>query len=158
VIVLAAACSPALDWREQRLGGQGLIVLLPCRPQLDERVLPLAGRSATMRLAACTADGRTWAAAEVELGPGQAAQPAMQALLDGAQRNLAAETLQPAGPVPAAGGRWLLQGRRPDGQAASMQLALRAEGRSVLQLSVIGAAPAASEALETFQDAPRWAR
>lgn len=153
-----AGCSPALDWREQRLGGQGLVVLLPCRPQLDERVLPLGGVPVTMRLAACTAGGLTWAAAEVEPAPGQPPAAAMRALHEAAARNVGAVPSQAAASASDGSGRWTFTGRRGDGQATAMRLALLARGRSVVQLSVIGTPAPAGDALDTFFGSPRWAR
>jgi hypothetical protein len=151
-------CSPTFDWREQRLGGQGLIVLLPCRPQLDERMVPLGGVPVTMRLAACTAGGLTWAAAEVEPAAGQAPSAAMQALHAAAARNVGAASHEAAASTPDGGGRWTFTGHRADGRATTLRLALLARGRSVVQLSVIGSAAPAGDALDTFFGAPRWAR
>src|SRR5262245_60104525 len=38
-----SACSPALDWRETRLQGPGLLALFPCRPVAQSRQIELAG-------------------------------------------------------------------------------------------------------------------
>jgi hypothetical protein len=153
--LLVTACSPAHDWREHRIGEQGLVVLLPCRPQQDQRVVTLAGATVPMRLAACTAAGRTWAAAEVELPAGQDVAPVMQALADAARRNVQASESTPAA---GEGGRWMLSGARPDGQPVQMHLALSHRGRSVLQLTALGPTAAPAGELESFFGAPRWQR
>lgn len=60
VVVLAlSACSPALNWREVHLNR--LTALLPCKPDLAQRVVRLAGQALTMDMAGCEAAGGLFA-------------------------------------------------------------------------------------------------
>ncbi len=60
--LLAAACSPALNWREVALGGAAMAALLPCKPEHAVRAVELgAGRRADLALWSCDADGATFA-------------------------------------------------------------------------------------------------
>lgn len=71
--VLVAACSPALDWRTVVLEEGALRASFPCKPRHMERGIELAGASAKVRMAACDADGTTFAVACAPLAdPAQA--------------------------------------------------------------------------------------
>ncbi len=63
--LLLAACSPALNWREVRLGDAAMTALLPCKPEHAVRAVELgaggAGRQADLALWSCDADGATFA-------------------------------------------------------------------------------------------------
>jgi len=60
--LLLAACSPALNWREVRLGDGAMTALLPCKPEHAVRAVELgAGRPADLALWSCDADGATFA-------------------------------------------------------------------------------------------------
>jgi hypothetical protein len=163
---LLVACSPTHNWREVRPEGASAEVLLPCKAVQSRREVVIAGVPTTVRLAACTTAGHTWAVAEVLLLPTQDVALLMRALRDTAAANLQATTAaegaaaaqwppQAADRVPEAG-LWRLTGRRPDGSAVQMQLGLAARGRSIVQLSVIGSTPASVEATETFLSSLRW--
>ena len=65
---LLAACAPALDWRDVRLEGSGVLLLFPCKPDSQTRTLSLAGASVRLSLHACSAAGSTWALAVADLG------------------------------------------------------------------------------------------
>ncbi|MBE0548915.1 MAG: hypothetical protein IH627_14965, partial [Rubrivivax sp.] len=51
---LLAACSPTLDWRDVRPAGSGVTLLMPCKPVVQERSLPLAGAPVRLSLQACS--------------------------------------------------------------------------------------------------------
>jgi hypothetical protein len=77
------ACSPALDWRDARLAGAGLSMLLPCKPQVQDRSVEVQGQPWSATLMACDASGMTFAA--LALQPTAAPAPGVTAAL-GAQR------------------------------------------------------------------------
>jgi hypothetical protein len=70
---LATACTPTFNWREVPVGDGDLTVLLPCKPDRAERMLPLGAESVRIDMAGCEAGGVTFAVAHAEAsGPAQA--------------------------------------------------------------------------------------
>lgn len=68
VVVLTAAlgaCSPVFNWREVPIADDGLVALLPCKPDHATRNLPLGGGSASVAvdMTGCEAGGATFAVA-----------------------------------------------------------------------------------------------
>lgn len=59
----AAACSPALNWREVQLGH--LSTLLPCKPDTASRTVALGGQPVQMEMAGCEAGGALFAISRV---------------------------------------------------------------------------------------------
>jgi hypothetical protein len=141
---LAAACSPALDWRQWRPAGTGVTLLMPCKPTPQSRRVSLAGASVELVLEACSAGGQTWALAHADVGDPQRVGPALVALLDGAAANVgagsgAAAAWRPVGATPnPAAGRRALQGWLPDGRAVREQVAVFAVGTRVFQVTALG--------------------
>jgi hypothetical protein len=155
VAALAAGCTPALDWRETRPEGAGLVVLMPCKPSSYARGVRLAGQTVQMSLQACSADGLTWALAFSDLGDPTHVSAALDDLKASAMANLGAttSTAMPfglAGATPnAASSRLEIVGRLPDGNPVRKQLAVFSKGTRVYQVTVIGASLPA-EAVEEF--------
>jgi hypothetical protein len=140
---LLAACAPALDWRDARSADGAVTALFPCRPQLHERRISLAGDSVKLSLLACDAGGQTWGLASAELPDPSRHGLALDALAQAAGANVAAAAsaaaLQVPGATPHAGSRRLrLEGRRPDGHTVQVQLALFTHGTRVYQATVLG--------------------
>jgi hypothetical protein len=138
-----AACAPALDWREVRLGDSGLSALFPCKPLSQTRRVRLGPDPVRLELHACTADTATWAVAFAELDDPARVGGALVALRDAAALNFSASSTQPralqvegATPNPASQ-RVQLQGRLPDGRALSAGLAVFAKGTRVFQATVV---------------------
>lgn len=149
------ACTPALDWREVRPPGSGIVALFPCKPNAMTRGVPLAGQNVALSLHACSAGGQTWGLAHADVGDPARVGAALQELRASAARNLGAAAGRPlalkvagATPNPAAG-RDQIDGRAPDGQALAGQVAVFARGTVVFQATVLGAALSA-DAAETF--------
>ena len=84
----AAACTPALDWREVRPEGAGLVALFPCKPDRQVRRLPLAGTVVEMSLWACSAAGATYAVAFADVGEPERVARALDELAASAARNI----------------------------------------------------------------------
>lgn len=138
-----AACTPALDWREVRLGDSGLSGLFPCKPVSQTRRVRLGPDTVRLELHACSADAATWAVAFAELDDPARVGAALVALRDAAALNLSASRAQPralqiAGATPhPASQRVQLQGRMPDGRRAGAAVAVFARGTRVFQATVV---------------------
>jgi hypothetical protein len=87
------ACTPALDWREVRAAGSGLVLLFPCKPASHERMVTLAGTNGPMALHACQADGLTWALAQINMGDSARVGAALSELRSTAQAKMGDPTL-----------------------------------------------------------------
>ena len=148
-----AGCSPTFNWREVPIGSEGVIVLLPCKPDRATRALPLGVEAVTVDMAGCEAGGATFAVAHAVAGSPAQAEGWARAWRAATRRQLAGApaTERPADlpraasappPVrldtPEAGGLhvlWFAQ-QRPDGV-------------SLYQATVLGR-PSSAEALPTF--------
>jgi hypothetical protein len=152
---LMAACTPALDWREVRPDGAGLVVLLPCKPSSYARSVLLAGQAVQLSLHACSADGLTWALAFAELGDPARTTAALGELKASAMANLGATTstarsFDLPGTTPnAASARLEFSGQLPDGKPVREQLAVFSKGTRVYQATVVGTS-LPPEAVESF--------
>lgn len=60
-VFLLAACSPALNWRDVALADASLRASLPCKPEVAQRTVELAGTPVELRMTGCEADGATFA-------------------------------------------------------------------------------------------------
>ena len=152
-----AACSPALDWRQLRPDGWGILVSLPCRPASQARPVPLAGPPVELLLMACSADGHTFAIASADMADPARVGPALQALGAAALANVRGqvEAEQPAAvpgmtPQPAAR-RWWVRGQRPDGTVVREQVLVFAHGLRVFQATVVGAVADEARARPFFE-------
>ena len=157
-----AACSPAFNWREVRPENTRLSLLLPCKPDKAEKVVPLGGQPATLTMLGCNVGGATFAVAMADLGDVSRVAPAlaqwqsvtlvnMKAEAPGASQNASqllplkipgAASLPPASLVKALGSR-------KDGTAVSGQAAYFAQGSQVFQV-VVFARTISPEVAETF--------
>lgn len=153
--VLAAACAPALDWREVRPEATGLVALFPCKPERRTRPVALAGATVEMVLLACTAEGTTWGLSTADMADPAIVGAALAELRAARARNLdGAETVpraaQVAGMTPQPQAvRFGVAGRLPDGTPIADQSVLFAQGARVFHAAALGGEPSA-EALETF--------
>ena len=159
-LLALTACSPALNWREVRPDNTRLSLLLPCKPDKAEKIVPLGGQPTTLTLLGCDAAGATFAVAVADLGDPARAAPVLaqwQSLTlahmkagpvgSGASQRLPLK-LPGAAAQPAAV-RVVAQGQRADGTAVRGQAAYFAQGSQVFQ-AVIYATEITPEAAETF--------
>ena len=154
------ACTPALDWREVRPPGSGMVALFPCKPSAMTRGVSLAGQTVSLSLHACSAGGQTWGLAHADVVDPARVGAALRELRASAARNLGAAAGRPlplavvgATPHPASG-REQIDGRAPDGKALAGQVAVFARGTLVFQATVLGATLPA-DAADTFFGALR---
>jgi hypothetical protein len=76
LMLLLAGCQPALNWREVRPEGAGVVALFPCKPDFDQRAE--GGRA--MGLAQCEAGGRGFALSWADVPDASQAGPALKAM------------------------------------------------------------------------------
>ena len=155
--LLAVACSPALNWRDVRPGDSGLGLLLPCKPDKADKVVPLGPKPTTLSMLGCDASGATFAVAVANLGDA-ALVPAVlaqwQALtlanMKATPESTAVRPLKVPGastaPAPVL---VLASGRRTDGSVVQGQAAYFARGAQVVQV-VMYAPVISAQAADTF--------
>jgi hypothetical protein len=157
------ACSPALDWREFKPTGQAVSLLLPCKPNHQERSVSLADRPVRLHLYLCTASGHTWALAFADVADPQQLGSALAALSRSAQANIAGHGASPlplrvAGATPHPSSQHQrFAGQLPNGAAVRMQVAVFAHGTWVFQATAMGP-DLPPEAAEVFMSSIRFAR
>ena len=152
-----AACSPAFNWREVRPENTRLKVLLPCKPDKAQKVVPLGGQATTLSMLGCDAGGATFAVVVADVG--DAAQAAtvlalwqeltlanMKAVPDTRQL-IPQKIIGASAAVPIV--RVQAQGQRAGGAAVSGQAAYFAQGSQVFQV-VMYAPKIAPDVAETF--------
>ena len=152
-----AACSPAFNWREVRPEGTRLNLLLPCKPDKAQKVVPLGGQATPLSMLGCDAGGATFAVAVADVGDAAKAAPVLALWQEVTLANMkaASASLQPLTlkiPGAAAGvavSRVQAQGQRADGSAVSTQAAYFAQGSQLFQV-VMYAPNIAPEVAETF--------
>jgi hypothetical protein len=157
----ATGCAPDLNWREVRPEGATLVALLPCKPDRQTRVIPLAGAEVSMEVLGCSAGGATWAVATAEVGDPARVAPALAGLRAARTRNLEGREgeVRPAEIAGAASGalRLTVEGLRPDGTPVREHGLLFAKGTRVFHAAALGDEPSA-EALEVFFGGLKLAR
>ena len=156
-IVSLAACSPAYNWREVRPDNTRLSLLLPCKPDKAQKVVPLGGRATTLSMLGCDAAGATFAVAVADVGDAGTAALVLEQWQSLTLANMKAvpatrEVLPlkilglPAG---ASVSRVAARGQRIDGSAVAGQAAYFAQGSQVFQV-VMYAPKITPEAADTY--------
>lgn len=156
-VLALAACSPAFNWREVRPDGTRLNLLLPCKPDKAQKVVPLGGQATSLSMLGCDAGGTTFAVAVADVGDPARAAPVLALWQDLTLANMkaAAGSRQPlALKIPGAAAglpvvRLQALGQRADGAAVSSQAAYFAQGSQLFQV-VMYAPQIAPEVAETF--------
>ena len=154
-----AGCSPVFNWREVPIADDGLIALLPCKPDRATRQLPLGGGSATVAvdMTGCEAGGATFAVAHATAEDAAQAERWMQAWRAATRGQLAGAAVvetrialprAAASPAPV---RLDVQQEAAGAAPAHMLwfAQQRGGGMALYQATVLGR-PASSEALVTF--------
>jgi len=155
VLLLASACSPKLNWRDVQPGNSGLTLLLPCKPDQGEKIVPLGGRSTKMTMLGCDAGGATFAVAIADLGDAPNLPEVLtqwQALTLSNMKAAPSTTQTRPLRVPGASAEpapvlMLAQGQRPDGSAVNGWAAYFSKGSQVVQVVMYATAiePVAAE-------------
>jgi len=155
LVAALVACSPTLDWREVRVGADGLVAQFPCRPERRIRDVPVAGVRVRMEMMACSAEGSTFAASHFAVAEPAGVSAAIEGLKAAAVANVGGAAPQGAPlqirgmtPNPAAA-RLSVAGHLPDGDTVRLHAVFFSRGLHVYQFSVLGPAPSGA-AVDTF--------
>lgn len=144
LVLQLVACSPVLDWRELRVAETPFRLLLPCRAHAQDRTIQLAGQPVLWRLHVCSAGDHTFGVAWADLRNPALVGLGLKELFAAAAANVAAssdtgQAVRVPGATPHAGSQQaMLTGRRSDGRAIQMQVAVFAYGTAVFQVTVLG--------------------
>lgn len=156
LLVVLPACSPALNWREVRPEGTRLALLLPCKPDKAEKIVPLGGSATTLAMLGCDAGGVTFAVAVADLGDAAKAAPVLAQWQSLTLANMKAGAAPQVLPLKLPGAAVLppaslvkAEGQGPDGKPVSGQAAYFAQGSQVFQV-VMYSPRIAPEVAETF--------
>ena len=154
-----AGCSPTFNWREVPIGNDGVVALLPCKPDRATRSLPLGVEAVTVDMAGCEAGGATFAVAHAVAGSPAQAEGWMRAWRAATRGQIAgvpateteAALLRAANaPAPV---RLDTQDAGAGTQAPALHVLwfaqLHPEGVSLYQATVLGK-PSSTDALPTF--------
>lgn len=154
-VLALAGCSPALNWRETRAEGSGIVAMFPCKPDRHVRDVRVAGLKVRMEMLVCAADGATYAIGFFDVNDELSVAAAMMDLRRLASANLGADQSRADSasvvgmtPNPLAG-KVLVRGKRPDGAAVEGQTLLFTKGLRIYQAQVIGST-VPDNAAETF--------
>ena len=154
-LLFLLACSPSFNWRDVHPENTRLSLLLPCKPDKAEKVVPLGGRPTTLAMLGCDAGGATFAVAVADLGDEARVAGVLQQWqsLTLANMKAVAPQLMPL-KLPGAGGGPApvlvkAQGRRADGTTVNGQAAYFAQGSRVFQVVMYAGKPLPEQA-ETF--------
>jgi len=101
LVLLAAAlgaCSPVFNWREVPIADDGLVALLPCKPDRATRNLPLGSGSASIAvdMSGCEAGGATFAVAHATAEDAAQAESWMRAWRSATRNQLAGAAITEA--------------------------------------------------------------
>jgi hypothetical protein len=153
-LLAASACSPTFNWRELRVDGTPLQVLLPCKPESATRPVPLAGAGAApteLHMHSCEAGDLRFAVAWADVGQAEQVAPALSAW-----RAASLQAIRASGadwPAALAGAEALqgvqAQGTDPQGHAVQTRALYFARGSQVFQAAVYGPR-LPDEALDAF--------
>ncbi|MES2687003.1 MAG: hypothetical protein V4706_09285 [Pseudomonadota bacterium] len=161
-VLALAACNPTFNWREVRPDNTALSLLLPCKPDKAEKIVPLGGQPVELRMLGCDAGDATFAVAVADIGDASKAEAVLaqwQALTlanmkaapvgTGAGATLVA-SFRPPGMVTGAPALLVKSsGKRADGRAVAGQAAYFSRGSQLFQV-VLYADVMSAEVAETF--------
>lgn len=105
-IALAAACSPAYNWRTVTEPAEGYAIDLPAKPTVDERRVDIAGNALPMHVRAAHTQGAVFAIAAIDLPRDDARlrESVVEALRGAVARNVSASPIERPVQVPLQGG------------------------------------------------------
>ena len=148
-----AACNPTFNWRDVRFENAGLALLMPCKPDKAERVVPLAGQPTTLNLLSCDAGGVTFAVTVAELKDTSKVTGVLtqwqSVWLANIKAQPSAGTAFKLPGLPSGGVVMKAAGQRANGKAVNSQAAYFAQGTQVFQ-AVMYADTIAPDVADTF--------
>ena len=152
-----AACSPDFNWRDARPENTRLSLLLPCKPDKAQKVVPLGGQPTLLSMLGCEVGSATFAVAVADVGDASRAAPLLAQWQSLSLTNMKAAPASierlpltiPGAQGPTQAVRVTAQGRRADGAAVMGQAAYFSQGSQLFQ-AVLYAPKIAPELAETF--------
>ncbi len=142
LILVLQACSPALNWREVRVGTAPVLALFPCRPDQGVQSVTLGDRTVKMTMMGCEAGGAMFTLAHVDQSStddGEALVALWQggtlASMQGVQTSQAPFMLKTASATPAPR-QIRAAGKRPDGSSVVLRAAWFAKGNAIYQAAI----------------------
>lgn len=157
---MLAGCSPVFNWRDVPIADDGLVALLPCKPDRATRQLPLGGGNASVAvdMTGCEAGGATFAVAHATAEDAAQAERWMQAWRAATRGQLAGaaivetpSALPRAADAPAPVRLDVQQGAGGGAAPAHMLwFAQQRPGKMALYQATVLGRPASAEALGTF--------
>lgn len=139
-----AGCSPALNWRDVRPEGTRLSLLLPCKPDKAEKLVPLGGNPTALRMVGCDADGLTFAVSAADVGNSAAIPSTLAAWEQLTLANMKAAKADSSVPLKVVGATALhgvlvkARGQRADGTRVTGHAAYFSQGSTVFQAVIYG--------------------
>jgi hypothetical protein len=140
-IVVLAACSPELDWREFTSAEGRFTVMLPARPTRESRELVLAGTKVRMQMVTAQVSGTAFGVGYADLPSAADAARTVSDIRDALTRNLGGRVISER-PVDLDGATGIEFQVAGAAQGSPMRLAARvvAAGNRFYQVVVVGRA------------------
>ena len=141
---LLAACNPAFNWRDVRPEGTSLGLLMPCKPDIAVKKVPLGGQAASLQLLGCDAGDLTFAIASAELADAAQVPAVLAAWQQLTLANMKAAKADSVSSLKVKGATntravWVkATGQRADGTPVAGQAVYFAQGATVFQAVIYG--------------------
>lgn len=142
---ITVGCTPSLNWREVSLNG--MVALLPCKPDHAERVLPLGAMDVPLAMSGCEASGALYAISHVRVQDPSRMQAVYQDWRQATLAAMQATTASTLGTKPATTPQRRTKmglrpeqfdGTRPDGSPVQAHLLWLTTGNDLYQIAVYG--------------------
>lgn len=161
-LCILSACSPTFNWRDTPVGPDGLVALLPCKPDRAVREFSMGPDRVGVDMAGCEAGGATFAVAHVQAADAAQAEAWLQAWRAALRSQLGDAVVVRASAAQVPRASLLPAAVRVDaapsdggGSSAATHVLWFAQARggkmALYQATVIGE-PSSGEALNTFFD------
>ena len=149
-----AACNPTFNWRDVRPEGTRLSLLMPCKPDKAQKIVPMAGQPTPLMLLSCDAGGVTFAAAVMDVSDASRVATTLSQWQSATLVNMKAAPASSISAIQltglASGGVMVkATGQRANGQVVKSQAAYFVQGSQVFQ-AVMYADTIAPDVAETF--------
>ena len=148
------ACNPTFNWRDVRLDGTQLALLMPCKPDATQKTVPLAGQPTELMLLSCDSGGVTFAVATADVKDASKVSTTLAQWQSATLANMKAAPGTPSAGFKLPGlasGAALVKatGQRANGQVVNSQAAYFAQGSQLFQ-AVMYADKILPDVAETF--------
>jgi hypothetical protein len=134
-----AACSPTFNWRQVRAEPSTLQAMMPCKPEMAQRPVPMAGRQVELKVLGCDAGGASFALLFADIGEAGRSGEVLAQWKQATLSNLRAVGAQELPFLPKGGValresvQVIVSGKRSDGSDVESHAAYFAKGSQVFQ-------------------------